>query len=311
MWSSPGVLAPGVGSYAFGATPVNMAEARPARTGGQPPTGPSSASSPSRPGKRRAISTFTSRSMSSAVVKASSRATSARPSDAFAARITRFTSGIDGPFIDSSDTPSPTSTSAFTGSPAISPHIDTGIPASRPAAQTRSSIRSTARWSGLYRYATSLFCRSIPIVYWMRSFVPMEKKSHSRASRSAISAALGSSIMMPTGMSFFIGPPVRMKKDIPVGIMIELPSAALIADRLARECDFFSIGTNDLIQYTIGIDRQNKDVAYLYKPLHLAVLRMLDLVCAAGREAGIPVSMCGEMAGEPVNALVLVGHPQH
>ncbi len=100
---------------------------------------------------------------------------------------------------------------------------------------------------------------------------------------------------------------VPMKKDIPVGIMIELPSAALIADRLARECDFFSIGTNDLIQYTIGIDRQNKDVAYLYKPLHLAVLRMLDLVCAAGREAGIPVSMCGEMAGEPVNALVLVG----
>jgi len=100
---------------------------------------------------------------------------------------------------------------------------------------------------------------------------------------------------------------IPVKEDIPVGIMIELPSAALIADRLARECDFFSIGTNDLIQYTIGIDRQNKDVAYLYKPLHLAVLRMLDLVCAAGREAGIPVSMCGEMAGEPVNALVLVG----
>jgi phosphotransferase system enzyme I (PtsI) len=96
-------------------------------------------------------------------------------------------------------------------------------------------------------------------------------------------------------------------KDVPVGIMIELPSAALIADRLARECDFFSIGTNDLIQYTIGIDRQNKDVAYLYKPLHLAVLRMLDIVCSAGREAGIPVSMCGEMAGDPVNALVLIG----
>jgi phosphoenolpyruvate-protein phosphotransferase (PTS system enzyme I) len=96
-------------------------------------------------------------------------------------------------------------------------------------------------------------------------------------------------------------------KDVPVGIMIELPSAAMIADRLARECDFFSIGTNDLIQYTIGIDRQNKDVAYLYKPLHLAVLRMLKLVCEAGRAAGVPVSMCGEMAGEPVNALVLLG----
>ncbi len=100
---------------------------------------------------------------------------------------------------------------------------------------------------------------------------------------------------------------VRVKDHVPVGIMIELPSAALIADRLAQECEFFSIGTNDLIQYTIGIDRQNKDVAYLYKPLHLAVLRMLKIACDAARAANIPVSMCGEMAGEPVNALVLLG----
>jgi phosphotransferase system enzyme I (PtsI) len=96
-------------------------------------------------------------------------------------------------------------------------------------------------------------------------------------------------------------------REVPLGIMIELPSAALIADRLATECDFFSIGTNDLIQYTIGIDRQNKDVAYLYKPLHLAVLRMLKQVCDAARTRGLAVSMCGEMAGEPVNALVLLG----
>ncbi len=93
----------------------------------------------------------------------------------------------------------------------------------------------------------------------------------------------------------------------PVGIMVELPSSASIADRLALECDFLSIGTNDLIQYTIGIDRQNKDVAYLYKPLHLSVLRTLRFVCEAGRQAGIPVSMCGEMAGEPLYALVLLG----
>ena len=93
----------------------------------------------------------------------------------------------------------------------------------------------------------------------------------------------------------------------PVGIMVELPAAAVIADRLARECDFFSIGTNDLIQYTMAIDRQNKDVAYLYRPLHLAVLRTLKMICDAGRAAGIPVSMCGEMGGDPANVLVLLG----
>jgi phosphotransferase system enzyme I (PtsI) len=93
----------------------------------------------------------------------------------------------------------------------------------------------------------------------------------------------------------------------PVGVMVELPSAAMIADRVATEVDFISIGTNDLIQYTIGVDRLNKDVAYLYKPLHLAVLRTLRFVADAGRAAGIPVSMCGEMAGEPLYTLVLLG----
>ncbi len=95
-------------------------------------------------------------------------------------------------------------------------------------------------------------------------------------------------------------------KRFPVGIMVETPSAALIADRLAQEADFFSIGTNDLIQYSLAIDRQNRDVAYLYKPLHLSVLRLLKSIVEAARSAGIPVAMCGEMAGDPVYSLVLV-----
>ncbi|MBI3180541.1 MAG: phosphoenolpyruvate--protein phosphotransferase [Myxococcales bacterium] len=95
-------------------------------------------------------------------------------------------------------------------------------------------------------------------------------------------------------------------KRIAVGIMVETPSAALIADRLAQEADFFSIGTNDLIQYSMAIDRQNRDVAYLYKPLHLSVLRTLKSIVGAAKETGIPVAMCGEMAGDPLFTLVLI-----
>ncbi len=92
----------------------------------------------------------------------------------------------------------------------------------------------------------------------------------------------------------------------PVGIMVETPSAAMIADRLALEADFFSVGTNDLIQYALAIDRQNREVAYLYRPLHLSVLRLLQTVVNAARGANIPVSMCGEMAGDPVYVLILL-----
>jgi phosphotransferase system enzyme I (PtsI) len=98
-----------------------------------------------------------------------------------------------------------------------------------------------------------------------------------------------------------------MAERIPVGIMVELPAAAMIADRLARECDFFSIGTNDLIQYTLAADRGNPAVSYLYRPLHLGILRMLQFTVKSAHEAGIPVAMCGEMAGDPFYAAILVG----
>jgi phosphotransferase system enzyme I (PtsI) len=102
---------------------------------------------------------------------------------------------------------------------------------------------------------------------------------------------------------------VAFDENIKLGIMIEMPSSALSADFLAEECDFFSIGTNDLIQYTMAVDRVNEYVSYLYEPLHPALIRLLGEVARAANAAKIPipVTVCGEMAGEPMMVPVLLG----
>jgi phosphotransferase system enzyme I (PtsI) len=100
---------------------------------------------------------------------------------------------------------------------------------------------------------------------------------------------------------------IKYNKDMPIGGMIEVPAAAICADIFAQHLDFLSIGTNDLIQYTIAIDRVNDEVNYLYDPLHPAVLRLIKMTLQAGEKANIPVAMCGEMAGEAQFAALLLG----
>ena len=93
----------------------------------------------------------------------------------------------------------------------------------------------------------------------------------------------------------------------PLGAMIEVPGAALAADALAQVCDFFAIGTNDLTMYTLAIDRGDEQVAHLYNPLHPAVLRLIQFTTEAALRARIPVSLCGEIAGDPRFTALLLG----
>ena len=95
--------------------------------------------------------------------------------------------------------------------------------------------------------------------------------------------------------------------SVPLGTMIEVPSAALMADLLATECDFFSIGTNDLVQYTLALDRGNPEVAERAQPLDPSVLRLLDTVARAARQVGIGLSMCGDMAADPIALPIAIG----
>jgi len=100
---------------------------------------------------------------------------------------------------------------------------------------------------------------------------------------------------------------VPFNEDVAVGIMVEVPAAALLTDLLAPEVDFFSIGTNDLIQYLLATDRNNDHLSYLYDPIHPSVIRMMKYVVEKAHQAGVKVGLCGEMASDPQYLILLLG----
>jgi len=100
---------------------------------------------------------------------------------------------------------------------------------------------------------------------------------------------------------------IRFDEDMKVGIMIEIPSAVILADELGKMVDYFSIGTNDLVQYTLAVDRDSSLVSDLYEKFHPAVLRMISMLVKSAEKNNIPVSVCGEMASDPYASLLLIG----
>lgn len=100
---------------------------------------------------------------------------------------------------------------------------------------------------------------------------------------------------------------IPFDKNIQIGLMIEVPSAVINADILAKYADFFSVGTNDLVQYVLAVDRVSEKIAYLYSPLNLSVLRFLKQIVTVANKNSTPLSICGEMAGEPQFTMLLLG----
>ena len=98
-----------------------------------------------------------------------------------------------------------------------------------------------------------------------------------------------------------------VNREVKLYCSIEVPSAAIMADTMAKDVDFFSIGTNDLIQYSLAVDRVNRQVAHLYQPLNPAIIRIIKHVADIGKNSGVEVCMCGEMAGDPTNIPILLG----